>query len=338
MRLRGPQAAAFCRSPDTELAGALLHGEDAGIVAARRRELIGALLDGDTMELTRLEPGAMRRDPAALDEALRGRGFFGKRGVVLIEGATDTLTAMLEPVLAETAPDDSFVVVTSGILPAKSTLRRMFESSRLLISLQFSAEALGPAEISSRLSALGLTAGLSNDALDLLTSIAHSMDAASFERLLETVAIFAIGSNVALDIEDVASLAPSGLDAEFDSLVGMVAAGRSDAIGPLLRRVTASGATPVAILIGLQRHFRQLLAAASAEGGPEAGLSRIRPPLWGTRRDNMRTQLALWRRERLEMAARLLFEADARVRSADRVPALALVERCALRLAMMAGR
>ncbi|HET7409770.1 MAG TPA: DNA polymerase III subunit delta, partial [Paracoccaceae bacterium] len=332
------QAAAFCRSPDRGLAGALLHGEDPGAVATRRRELVGALLDGDTMRLERLDPGTLRRDPAALDSALRARGFFGGRGVVLIDGATDTLTTMLAPALSETSPDDAFLVVTSGLLTGKSTLRRLFETSKPLVSLQFNAESASPAEIVSRLTALGATGGVSDNAQDLLASLAAAMDAASFDRLLETIATYAMDASRAIDVEDVAALAPSGLDAELDAFVAAVAGGRPEAIGPLLRRVTAAGATPVGLLLGLQRHFRQLLLAASTEGGTEAGLGRIRPPLWGVRRDTMRTQLGKWRRDRLEAAARLLFEADARVRSADRVPAMALVERCALRLAMMAGR
>jgi hypothetical protein len=34
----------------------------------------------------------------------------------------------------------------------------------------------------------------------------------------------------------------------------------------------------------------------------------------------------------------MLYETDARIRSAERAPALALLERCAFRLAMMAER
>ena len=338
MKLAGAQAAAFCRSPDPALAGALLHGTDEGMVATRRRQLVDALLDGDPMRLERLDPATVRRDPAALDAALRARGFFGGRGVVLVEGATDALAAVLEPPLSSAAPEDAFLLVTSGPLPAKSSLRRVFEGSKSLMGLHISEDLPAPAEIASRLSSLGAAAGFSDGAGDLLASLAAGMDAASFDRLLETVATYALGANRPLEAEDVAALAPSGLDAELDAFVAAVAGGRPEAIGPILRRVMAAGATPVGLLLGLQRHFRQLLLAASAEGGPEAGLGRIRPPLWGARRDTMRAELSRWRRDRLEAAARLLFEADARVRSADRVPALALVERCALRLAMMAGR
>jgi DNA polymerase-3 subunit delta len=340
VKLSGAQASGFCRAPDRTLAGTLLHGADEGAVAACRRELVQALLGGsaDAMRIARLDPGAVRRDPAALDAALRARGFFGGRGVVLVEGATDSLTAAVEPVLAGAEAEDAFLVMTAGSLPGKSSLRRLFEAGTCLISLQISPEALDPQAIASRLSGLGATAGLTDGAQDLLGSLASELDAAAFDRFLETLATYSLGANRPLDENELAALAPSGLDAELDAFVAAVADGRADAIGPLLRRVTAAGTTPVSLLIALQRHFRQLLIAASTDGGADAGLGRLRPPLWGARRDAMRAQLGAWRRDRLEAAARLLFEADGRIRSADRVPALALVERCALRLALMVGR
>lgn len=343
MKLSGRQAAGFCRAPDQSLAGALLYGPDDGAVAESRRALVEALLgpEADPMRLERLDAAIVRRDPAALDTAIRARGFFsgaGERGVVLVEGVTEALAGPLETVLDEAVPEDSFVVVTAGGLPARSALRRVFEGAKRLISLGIYPQALDPAEIDARLAGLGVSLGPSDGARALLASLAGSMDAAGFERFLETLATYALGANQPLQAEDVAALAPSGLDAELDAFVAAVAGGRAEAIGPLIRRVTASGANPVGLLIGLQRHFRQLLLAASTDGGPEAGLGRIKPPLWGPRRDAMRAQLNAWRRDRLEVAARLLFEADGRVRSAERVPALALVERCALRLAMMAGR
>ena len=46
----------------------------------------------------------------------------------------------------------------------------------------------------------------------------------------------------------------------------------------------------------------------------------------------------MWTVAKLEQANRLLFEADARLRSTARLPDYAMLERAALRLAMMAGR
>lgn len=337
MKRAGQQAAAFCRAPDPKLSGALLHGPDEGAVALRRRELIDALPPRDPALFIRLDPSVIRRDPAALDDALRARSFFDGRGLVLVEGATDTLAGVLSPLMSGMTPEDAFLVVTSGPLGAKSALRRLFETSNMLISLGIYPTVLAPAEIAARLKTLGAEALPSATAEAELAAIAGRMDTAGFDRFLETLALYSIGHDQAIEADDIRALAPGGFDAELDILVAMVADGRPSAIGPMLRQLVAAGATPVGMVLALQRHFRQLLLAASAGSNPEAGLSRIKPPLWGARRDAARAQLARWPRHKLEMAARLLFNTDARIRSADHAPALALVERCALRLAMMAG-
>ena len=102
----------------------------------------------------------------------------------------------------------------------------------------------------------------------------------------------------------------------------------------MLRRLRAGGATPVGLVLALQRHFRTLLTAASGE----RGLARLRPPVWGQRRDALLRQLRGWRPERLEQACHLLLETDARLRSSGAPPEFAVLERTALRLAIMGRR
>lgn len=331
MKLGAGEAARFCHAPDLALTGVLLHGDDQGCVAERRRELVTAVLgkDADPMRLTRMDAAAVRRDPAALDAAMRSRGFFAGRGVVLVDAATDSVADGLGQALAGVTPDDAFLVVTAGSLTGRSALRRLFEGGPRLASLPVVSARLSAQEIDARLCELGLRAGLEKGARQHLAALAAGLERACFDRVLESVAIYSLGSDRPLRADEVALLGPGGLDAELDAFVDAVAAGRPESVGPTLRRVVAAGASAVTLLIGLQRHFRQLIVAEGAGG---------RAPLWGARRDTVLAQLHRWRRDRLELAARMLYETDARVRSAERVPALALVERCALRLAMMADR
>lgn len=292
----------------------------------RRRDLVAALLgdNADPLRLTRLEASAVRRDPAALDDALRSRGFFAGRGVVSLEGATDALAPALGEILAGADRQDAFLVVSAGALSPRSELRRLFGTARHLIALEVRTEAPSANEIEARLAELGLRCGLEQEARHLLAALGHALDRASFDRLLECVAIFSLDAPAPLRAEDVRLLSPAGLEAEIDAFVDAVAAGRPEQVGPTLRRVVDAGASAVTLLLGLQRHFRSMMTAAS--GGR----------VWGPRRDIVAAQARAWRTGRLEQAARMLYETDARVRSAERAPALALVERCALRLALMA--
>ena len=86
MKLSGAAAARYCARPDPAKAGLLLYGADAMRVALKRQEAILALVGPSAeaeMRLERLSGADLRRDPAAVTDALRAQGFFPRpaRGV-----------------------------------------------------------------------------------------------------------------------------------------------------------------------------------------------------------------------------------------------------------------
>ena len=103
-----------------------------------------------------------------------------------------------------------------------------------------------------------------------------------------------------------------------------------------MQRIATQGIAPVTICIAAMRHFRALHMAASDPGGPAAGLGRMRPPVFGPRRDRMARQAQGWGMQPLETALHLLVDTDLALRSSSRAPAMAVMERALIRLAMMA--
>ena len=84
------------------------------------------------------------------------------------------------------------------------------------------------------------------------------------------------------------------------------------------------------------RHFRSLHAAASDPGGAAQGVGKLRPPVFGPRRDKIVRQASSWGRPRLERALTVLTDTDLALRSAGQTaPQAALMERALIRLAMM---
>jgi DNA polymerase-3 subunit delta len=69
-----------------------------------------------------------------------------------------------------------------------------------------------------------------------------------------------------------------------------------------------------------------------------AGIARMRPPVFGPRRDRLQRQAQGWGRERLEEALSLIVDTDLALRSSSRAPGYAGVERAFIRLAMMKRR
>ena len=80
---------------------------------------------------------------------------------------------------------------------------------------------------------------------------------------------------------------------------------------------------PVTLCIGALRHFRALHNAASDPGGPAAGIARMRPPVFGPRRDRMLKQAQGWGMRKLEQALEVLIDTDLTLRSTSRAPTMA---------------
>ncbi len=338
MKLAGREAARFCKNPDHDLKAALIHGPDAGTVSVRRRELTAALLgeDSDDMRLAQLQAADVRKDVSLLDTELKARGFFPGRRVVTIEGATDGMTKALAEVLDTTNTEDAFLILTAGVLPARSSLRKLFENDRSLVGIHLFQEIPNHSDIEDLLRSAGLAQGVSPEGIQVLAETAQGTNYGSFLQLIEIIAIFGLNGTEPLSADDIAALVPVQQDAEVDRFVDAVVHGNPAAIGPILSRLEVGGTKAVGLLIALQRQFRQIHMVSSAAGGPEAGLALIKPPLWGARKTAMQSLVRRWRPNRLEQAIQVLFETDASIRSSRKAPEMSVVERCALRLAMMA--
>ena len=86
------------------------------------------------------------------------------------------------------------------------------------------------------------------------------------------------------------------------------------------------------LCIGAMRHFKALHGAATDQGGAANGMVRMR--VFGPRRDRMLRQVQGWRVPVLEWALGELLETDLTLRSTSRAPAMAVMERTLIRLAM----
>ncbi|MGR3697171.1 MAG: DNA polymerase III subunit delta, partial [Roseovarius sp.] len=171
-----------------------------------------------------------------------------------------------------------------------------------------------------------------------LTALARDLDPGDFRQTIEKLALYKLGDATPLNAADIAACAPASTEADLDDILNIVAEGRSAEIGPVMRRLKAQGTQPVGLCIGATRHFRALYTAASDPGGAAQGIARMRPPIFGPRRDRMLRQAQGWGAERLQQALTILTDTDLSLRSAgQRAPDMALVERALIRLAMLAG-
>jgi DNA polymerase-3 subunit delta len=341
MKLSPRDAVGYFARPEPDRTGLLIYGADAMRVALRRQEVIAALIGpngDDEMRLARIPAADLRKDPAMLSDAIKAQSFFPGPRVVFVEDATDAMALIITAALQDWAPGDAQVIVTAGALKATSKLRKLFEGHKNAYATGLYDDPPSRSEIEAELAKAGL-AQVAGEAMTDLVALSRVLGPGDFRQTVEKLALYKLGDNAAVSSADVAACAPVSTEAALDDVLNIVAEGRAGEIGPVMRKLQAQGVQPVSLCMGATRHFRALYVAASDPGGAAQGIARMRPPIFGPRRDRMLKQAQGWGAPRLETALGLLTDTDLQLRSAgQRAPAMALVERALIRLAMLGGQ
>lgn len=337
MKLSTRDAAAYFRKPDPAKTGLLIYGGDAMRVALRRQEVIKALIGAegeDEMRLARISAADLRKDPTLLLDAIKAQGFFPGQRVAFVEDAGDTLSDTIATALTDWNDGDAQIIVTAGTLAAKSKLRKTFEDHPKCYAVGIYDDPPTREEIETALTASGLR-NVPSDSMAALTELSRSIDPGDFRQTLEKIALYKLGDDAALTPEEIALSTPASIEAAVDDVLNIAAEGAAHEIGPVLRRLEAQGVGAVALCINATRHFRTLHQVAADPGGAGSGIGRLRPPVFGPRRDRIQRQASAWGMHKLERALALLLDTDLTLRSTANVPEMAVMERALLRLAWM---
>ena len=331
MILKGVEASRYCAKPNPAHAGLLIFGADAMRVALKRQEAVLAMVgpEGEAeMRLSRMSGAELRKDAALLLDAIKAVGFFPGPRVAFVEDATDGLTDTIATALKDWKPGDAQITITAGNLTAKSPLKTLFEKHPNAVCIGLYDDPPTREEIEDALKKAGLTR-MDPAAMTDLSALARALDPGDFRQTLEKISLYKWGDDTPLTPAEVAAMAPATIEAEVDDLILAAAEGRAPAIGPLMRRLEGQGTAPVTICIAALRHFRMLHLVAADPNG----INKIR--VIYKMRDAMQRQASRWGMLSLEQALALLVETDLTLRSTSKAPAMAVMERALIRLAMM---
>ena len=337
MILKGGEIARYLSRPDPSRPALLIYGQDAMRVALKRAEAVKSLVGenaDEEMRLNRLPGAGLRKDPASVLDAVKEVGFFPGPRVVLVEDTPDNAADAIANALKEWQPGDAVIVVTAGALAKSSALRKLFEPHKDAVTAPIYDDPPSEEEVSRWLAEAGLRQ-VPPAALREMMILARALDPGDLRQTIEKLALYKYGDDTPLIAEEIALMTPATIEADLDELLNVVAEQRHPEFGSLMRRIEGQGTSPVSLCIAALRHFRALHLAAADPAGPGTALSRMRPPIFGPRRDRMTRQAQSWGLAQLEDAVRSLLDTDLALRGSTRAPQMALVERALIRLAMM---
>ena len=333
MKLTTAQSGTYFTNPDKDAAGVLIYGADAMRIAHKRQQIVAALIGPageEEMRLTRIAAADLRKEPALALDAIKAMGFFPGARVALIEDANDNVAPTLIEALGAWNEGDAQIIVTAGALKPTSKLRKAFEGHGQAYAAGIYDTPPSRDEIERDLKAAGIEQP-PQEAMQMLLTLARDLEPGDFRQTLTKIGLFKRGDTEPLSADDINACAPASIEAAVDDVLLVVGDGQAAEIGPVMQRLAAQGVNAVTLCIGAMRHFRTLHRAAVDTSG--------RPQIWGPNRDKMVAQARKWGPVKLEQALTELTDTDLQLRSAGQhAPALALVERTFIRLAMLAQR
>jgi DNA polymerase-3 subunit delta len=284
------------------------------------------------MRLARMSGADLRKDGARLIDEIKAVGFFPGPRVVFLEEATDGLAETVAAALKEWQPGDAALVATAGGLTAKSALKTLFEKAPNVVCIGLYDDPPSREEVAALLDRAGLHQVEPAAMAEILT-LSRALDPGDFRQTLEKLGLYKHGDATPLTVTEVAALAPGSGETDVLDVVAAAVDGKASELGLLMRKIEAQGVQAVTLCIQTLRYLRALHTAAVDPGGVAVGIGRAFG--FGPRRPAMQAQASRWGLRALEQALALVVETDLTLRSTSRAPAMAVMERALIRIAMM---
>ncbi len=210
MKLGSRDAARYFSRPEPQRTGLLIYGPDGMRVALKRQEMLAALLGPgaeEEMRLARLAAADLRKDRAALLDAVKAQGFFPGPRAVLVDEAGDGVAEPILAALDDWAEGDAQIVVTAGQLKPTSKLRKAFESHPNAYAAAIYDDPPSREEIEAVLARAGLR-DIPGAVMGDLVALSRALDPGDFRQTVEKLALYKMGDDTPLAPQDIAAFAP----------------------------------------------------------------------------------------------------------------------------------
>jgi len=315
MRLKTAEILSFMRAAKPPASAVLIYGPDEGLVRERGealgRKIVADL--SDPFQVTTLSDTELKSDPAALANAVGSLSLMGGERLVRLRPGTDGSSENVKAAMADMAPadlTDVWLIIEAGDLTPRSSLRKLFETSKTHVALPcYTDDARGLEDlIRQTIKAHGLA--IAPEAVALLSERLGA-DRALSRNELEKLCLY-VGEGEITDA-DVRAIVVGDGETTFDGLVSAVAGGDMRAADREYAKAITSGMAPVGILRMLTNQMKMLhmVAGLAAEiGNVQEAVRALRPPERFPRDKALIRQANLWSRAACERALYLLETAE----------------------------
>lgn len=342
MKIKPSEIRSFLASPPAKALAVLIYGPDSGLVRERGEALVRRIAGSldDPFRVGDLAASQIKDDPAALVDEAFALSMAGGRRAIRVRGVSDTHSAVFENLFASlegrNSEDVGFVVVESGDLGPRSSLRLLFEDAAQAGAMACYLDSPDELEALVQSSLREKKLAIDDDALNYFVERLGEDRGASRSEI-DKLMLYGEGAQ-RITLSDVVALTGSGGTVGFDDASLAAATGDAPALDRALTLLYDEGTAPVAVLRGAQRLFQRLHVAAGkiASGmDVESALKGLRPPVFFKEMPRWRMAIQSWSPKRIADAQEILLKAEADCKTTG-LPAAPIAARALLSIAAAA--
>ncbi|MDX2237659.1 MAG: DNA polymerase III subunit delta [Hyphomonadaceae bacterium] len=312
MKLTGAAARAYIDKGDPTVHAALLYGPNRALTADVAKALVRRALSGDDdpFALTRFADDDLKRDKAALADAMVAQSLLGGERVVWVRLESDAHADTVIAALAQLDRAAAALVVEGGDLGGSSRLVKAFEKAANAACIAFYEESEAERAAFARQYVKDAGLALTPEAQSLLADILPS-DRGVARQELDKLVAYAHGAEGPATPADIEAAVAGSDESELDEAARAALQGKiGDALEGLSRIDALSG---VSAIKALQRRVLRLLEARQAMdrgATPSEAAAQLKPPVFWKERDAFAAQVRMWTAPRLAQAVAALWRAE----------------------------
>ncbi len=296
MKIAPKQINAFLANPPENISAVLFHGNDAGLISERGRELACLYNENldDVFSVSRISGDMLSGEPGLIADTAAAIPALGNRRLVLVKGRGSELLDSCKQALSLNFPE-SMIIVEATDTTSTHAIVKLFNDSQIAASIGCYADSEEDIRILAKSIFKTEKIKVSSDALDLIVSRLGS-DHATSRREIEKLTLMA-GPEGHLSVEDVQNALGDSALLAIDDIADALAYGRVSKLQESLNKAWLEDANVVMVLRGCQTYFRQLsLAGHNVARGQSAqdALRSLRPPVHFKVQNRLKAQLGRW--------------------------------------------
>ena len=329
----------FLKHPDTSLKCVVVYGTNDGLVAEYVKQFAQAIVPdlNDAFQVSQLLWDNISADTGALAGEYGAQSLMGGRRVVIVKEVDNNITKPLKAML-ETVKSDTLLILSSSSLNKKSSLVALAEERddfALIACYEDRDEAI---YTTARQMFIENGYTISNEALQLLCS-RLSNDRKSNIGEIEKLMIYK-GAHKNITNDDVCKVISDNSAASGDDVCYCAASGLTDKALQAYNKLLGEGGEPVSVVRSLMYHFMKLLSCVAITEKGESidnAVNKLSPPIIFFRKSSFKTQVSIWRKERLLDVLELLYKAERDCKTTN-MPAEEIVSYLIMQVASAAAK